>query len=83
MGKKLMSKEETLNTAAKLEKSMKLRNEIEFSETGIKPPDINFYEDEEQYFNPSEWEIHIGSIGITNRFEAYDEKDFEKALEFV
>lgn len=83
MEKTLMTREETLDTAAKLSKSMKLRNDIEFGETTMKTPDINFYEDEEQFFDPSEWEIHIGSIGITNRFEAEDEKDYEKALEFV
>ena len=83
MEKTLLTRDETLDTASKLRKSMKLRNEIEFSETRMKTPDIDFYEDEEQFFDPSVWEIHIGSIGITNRFEAEDEKDFAKALEFV
>ena len=83
MAKNLLTRDETLDTASKLRKSMKLRNEIEFSETKMKTPDIDFYEDEEQFFDPSVWSIHIGSIGITNRFEAEDEKDFAKALEFV
>lgn len=79
----LLSLEETVDLASKLTKSMKLRNEIEFGDTSIKTPEIEFFSDEEQFFDPSEWKIHIGSLGITNRFEAEDEKDFEKALEFV
>ncbi len=79
---KLLTKEETIVISGKLERPMKLRNELEFGYMK-KSPDINFYDDEDQFFDPNEWGIHIGRFGITNRFEAVNEKSYAKALEFV
>ena len=79
----LLTKEETIDVSNKLTRSMKLRNEIEFGDSKMKAPDINFFDDDEQFYDSSVHAIHIGRYGITTRFEADSEASFAKALEFV
>lgn len=79
----MLSKQETWELAKKLRYSLKIQNAMGFSDTPITPPDIDFYEDQEQFFNSEEHIIHIGAYGITDRFCAETEEDFLEALNYV
>ena len=79
----MLSKQDTWELAQKLRYSLKIQNSMGFADTSITPPDIDFYPDLEQFFNPAENIIHIGAYGITERFEADSEEDFLEAMNFV
>ena len=82
-GKILLTREEAEKIAKKLERSMKLRNQIEFASSKQKAPKINFHPDTDEFFDSSKREIHIGWEGLRTRFETTSEEDFQRALEFV
>ena len=81
--KKLLTREEAEKYARKHERHLKLMNSVEFRNTTIITPEIDFYPDEEQFFDPNLWNIHLGYIGIVTRFEATNEQDFYSATDFV
>ncbi len=78
-----MKKEEAMAVAGKMRKNLKIQNAMGFADTNIKPPDIDFYPDDENYFNSGSHEIHLGVYGILDLFGCEDEEDFAEAMNYV
>lgn len=79
----VLSKEEASEFCQSIRGSLKIMNDIGFADMNIQPPDINFYEGSDQFFNPEKHEIHIGIYGILELFHPETEDEFLSALNYV
>lgn len=79
----VLSKEEASEFCQSIRGSLKIMNDIGFADMNIQPPDINFYEGSDQFFNPKKHEIHIGIYGILELFHPETEDEFLSALNYV
>ena len=80
---KLISMEEAKFLANKLKRSCKIQLEMEHSETKLTTPSVDFYADDDQYYDPDENAIHLGYPGLVRRFECESPEDFQRATTFV
>ena len=78
-----LDNKQTWDIAQKHRYSLKIQNAMGFSDMNIVPPDIDFYEDYDQYFNSGTNIIHIGAYGITENFNVESEEDFLEALTYI
>lgn len=79
----MLKRKETWEIAQKYRRTLKIQNAIGFSDMNIKVPEIDFYEDDEQFFNSGSNIIHIGAYGITENFNVESEEDFLEAVNYV
>ncbi len=81
--KALMNKRDAWLCAQKIEYKVKNMVRVEFADTDIAPPEISFYPDSEQFFNPANNAIHLGSEGILELGECEDESEFWETTEYI
>lgn len=79
----MYSRDEAMDFSMSMRNSLKIMNEIGFADMNITPPDIDFYPDNTQYFDPQNYEIHIGVYGILDLFHPEDETEYLSALNYV
>ncbi len=79
----MLKEQDALEIARRMTTSLKIQNEIGFGDMNIKPPDINFYADDDQFFDPGAYEIHIGVLGLIKLFKPNNEEEFLSALNYV
>ena len=65
------------------EASLKLQNDIAFSDMTIRRPDIEFAPDETSYFDSKRWVIHIGILGILQVFRPETEEELLNAVQYI
>ena len=80
---KTISKEEAVQFCETIQDSLKIMNDIGFADMNIIAPDIDFFQDMDQYFDPSSNQIHIGIYGILDLFHPENESEFLSALNYV
>lgn len=78
-----LSLKDAIALSKRMEPHLKVTNSIEFADTKIIAPDINFYNDDAQYFNSNTREIHIGVKGLVDMFHPEDEEAFLSALNYI
>lgn len=74
--------EDALAFADRIQNSVKIMNQIEFSDSPL-VPEINIYPDDKQFYSPSTNEIHIGVEGILKLFKVPNNEMFFAALNYV
>lgn len=79
----LISMEEAKFLANKLKRSCKIQLEMEHSEIRLTTPSVDFYEDDDQYYDSEANAIHLGYPGLVRRFECETPEDFQRATTFV
>ena len=78
-----LSQSEAMELADRLTNALKLMNYIGFADCDVPAPEINFYSDNEQYYDSGADEIHLGVYGILDMFRPKDEEELLCAINFV
>lgn len=79
--KNVISDEVAKELSEKMRTSITIQNGIHLADRKS-PPSIGFYEDADQFFDPSVYAIHIGIYGPTKIFEVETEEDYIAGLEY-
>jgi len=81
MAEKTISRETAKELSGRMKTSITIQNGIHLADRKTVPA-INLYEDADQYFDPSKYEIHLGIYGPIDIFQVKTAEDYVAGLEY-